>query len=66
MRNEMVMKMEKINMPPRPYRCSVRRPVRSMSGMDTSVIPTIMAPMPIVANFALSSVSPELINSSVE
>lgn len=27
---------------------------------------TIMAPMPIVANFALSSVSPELMKSDVE
>lgn len=28
--------------------------------------PTIMAPMPIVANLALSSVNPELMNSDVE
>lgn len=53
-------------MPPRPYKCKVRLPVLSISGIDTSVIPTIMAPMPMVANLALSSVKPELVNKLVE
>lgn len=39
-KNEIVMKMEKMNMPPSPYKCSVRRPVRSISGMETKVITT--------------------------
>lgn len=66
MRNEIVMNIEKINMPPRPYKCNVRLPVLSMSGIDTSVIQTMMAPMPMVANLALSSVKPELVNRFVE
>lgn len=66
MRKEIVMNIEKINMPPRPYKCSVRLPVLSISGMDTNVIQTIMAPMPMVANLALSSVKPELVNKFVE
>lgn len=60
------MNIEKINMPPRPYKWSVRLPVLSISGMDTNVIQTIMAPMPMVANLALSSVKPELVNKFVE
>jgi len=66
MRNEIVINIEKINMPPRPYKCNVRLPVLSMSGIDTSVIRTMMAPMPMVANLALSSVKPELVNRFVE
>lgn len=66
MRKEIVMNIEKINMPPRPYKCSVRLPVLSISGMDPNVIRTIMAPMPMVANLALSSVKPELVNKFVE
>lgn len=66
MRNEIVMNIEKMNIPPNPYRCSVLRPVLSIRGIDTNVIPTIMAPIPIVANFALSSVKPELEKRLVE
>lgn len=62
----MVIKMEKMNMPPSPQRWSVRRPMRSMRGIVTSVMATMMAPMPIVMNLDVSSVSPELINSPVE
>lgn len=62
----MVMKIEKMNIPPSPYRCSVRRPVLSIRGKDTKVIPTIIAPMPIVANLADSSVKPEEVNNEVE
>lgn len=58
--------MENMNIPPRPYRCRVRRPALSISGMDTRVMPTMMAPMPIVANLALSSDNPELVNRLVE
>lgn len=92
------MKMEKMNIPPKPYRCNVRRPVRSINGMDANVIitcadhennyqycinivelhrhlamaggggqvHTMMAPIPIVANFAFSSVKPALVNKNVE
>lgn len=60
------MNMEKMNIPPRPYKCNVRLPVLSINGIDTNVIPTIIAPMPIVANLALSSVRPELVNKLVE
>ena len=42
----MVMKMLKMNMPPRPHRCKVRRPARSIKKIDTIVMPTIMAPIP--------------------
>lgn len=66
MRNEIVMNIEKMNMPPNPYRCSVLLPVLSINGIETRVIPTMMAPMPIVANLALSSVRPELVNKLVE
>lgn len=62
----MVMKIEKINMPPNPYKCRVLLPVRSMRGIETKVIPTIMAPIPMVANFELSSDNPELMNRLVE
>lgn len=65
-RNDIVMKMEKMNMPPSPYRCSVLRPVRSIKGKETSVMPTMMAPIPIVANLADSSVRPDDVNSDVE
>lgn len=58
--------MENMNMPPRPYRCNVRRPVLSINGIETKVMPTIIAPIPIVANFALSSVRSELVNKLVE
>lgn len=53
-------------MPPRPYKCNVRLPVLSIRGMDTNVITTIMEPMPMVANLALSSVKPELVYKFVE
>lgn len=40
MRNEIVMNMENMNIPPKPYKCNVRRPVLSINGMDTNVITT--------------------------
>lgn len=60
------MKMEKMNMPPRPYRWRVLLPVRSIKGSETNVMPTMMAPIPIVANLADSSVNPDDVNSEVE
>lgn len=36
----MVMNIENMNIPPKPYKCKVRRPVLSISGIDTSVITT--------------------------
>lgn len=65
-KSDIVMNIEKMNMPPRPYKCNVRLPVRSISGIETSVIPTIIAPIPIVANLALSAVNPELVKRLVE
>lgn len=65
-KKEIVMNMEKMNIPPSPYRCRVLRPVLSMRNVETNVIATMMAPMPMVANFALSSVNPELANKLVE
>lgn len=84
--------MENMNIPPKPYKCNVRLPVRSINGMEARVIRTlinerriiqmslrililsfvkknqltIIAPIPIVANLALSSVKPALVNSDVE
>lgn len=66
MRNEMVIKIEKMNMPPSPYKCRVLLPIRSIKGMITNVIATIIAPIPIVMNLDVSSVNPELINKPVE
>lgn len=65
-KNEIVMKMEKMNMPPRPYKCNVRLPIRSMSGIEINVIITIIQPIPIVANLALSRVNPDISNKFVE
>lgn len=93
-KNEIVMKMENINIPPSPYKCRVLRPVRSINGIEASVITTcnlkphlelshtnrsadmnnvtteigytIIAPIPMVANFAFSSVKPALVNKNVE
>ena len=39
-KNEIVMNIENMNMPPKPYSWSVRRPVRSINGIETSVIST--------------------------
>lgn len=60
------MNMENMNIPPRPYRSSVLRPVLSINGIDTRVMPVMMAPIPIVANLALSSDRPELVKRLVE
>lgn len=65
-KKEMVIKMEKMNIPPRPYRCRVRRPLLSMSGMETSVISTITVPMPMVAYLAEVSLSPVVMKRLVE
>lgn len=42
-KNDIVMNIENMNIPPNPYKCSVRRPVLSISGIDTSVITTCRA-----------------------
>lgn len=62
----MVMKMEKVNIPPRPYRCSVRLPDLSIRGIEMSVMMTITQPIPIVANFALDSLKPVMMKRFVE
>ena len=51
-RKEMVMKIEKINMPPNPYKCNDLRPLRSIKGIEIRVIMTMTTPIPIVANLA--------------
>ena len=65
-RKEIVMKIENMNMPPRPYRCRVRLPLRSIRGIEMSVISTITVPIPIVAYLALVSLSPVVMNKLVE
>lgn len=65
-RKEIVMNTEKMNMPPSPYRCNVRLPIRSMRGIEMMVMATIMAPMPIVMNLAVSCERPALSNRPVE
>lgn len=51
-KKDMVINMEKINIPPRPYKCNVRLPLLSIKGIDIKVIITITIPIPIVAYFA--------------
>lgn len=65
-KKEMVMKMEKMNMPPKPYKCKVLLPERSISGMEIRVMITITNPIPMVAYFALVSDSPVVLNRFVE
>ena len=65
-KKEIVMKIENINIPPRPYKCKVRLPLLSMRGIETNVIRTITVPIPIVAYFAFVSLSPVVINKFVE
>ena len=60
------MKMEKINIPPKPYRCRVRRPDLSMSGIEISVMITMTNPIPMVAYLACVSVNPVVMNRFVE
>ena len=62
----MVMKIEKMNMPPKPYKCRVLLPERSIKGMEIRVIITITNPMPMVAYLALVSDSPVVLNRFVE
>lgn len=40
-RKEIVMKIEKMNIPPKPYKWRVRRPVLSIKGIETNVITTL-------------------------
>lgn len=39
-KNEIVMNIENMNIPPKPYKCKVRLPVRSINGMEARVIRT--------------------------
>ena len=63
---EIVINIEKINMPPNPYKCNVLRPLRSINGIEIRVIITMTTPIPIVANLAAVSVRPVVINKFVE
>ena len=65
-RKEIVMNIEKINMPPNQYKCNDLRPLRSINGIEIRVIMTITTPIPIVANLAEVSVRPVVINKFVE
>lgn len=65
-RKEMVMKIEKINIPPSPYSNKVRLPIRSINGMEIKVMITIIQPIPMVANLALSGVKPAVSKRFVE
>lgn len=42
----MVMKMENMNIPPNPYKCNVRRPALSISGIEANVITTCIMKLP--------------------
>ena len=64
--NATVKKILIINMPQRPSRCRVLLPARSMRGMETSVIITMIPPTETVAYVASSWSKPTLINKSVE
>ena len=65
-RKEMVMNIEKINMPPNPYKCKDLRPLRSINGIEIRVIITITTPIPMVANLACFSDSPVVMKRFVE
>lgn len=65
-KNEIVMKIEKINIPPSPYRWRVRLPDLSINGIEIKVIITITIPMPIVAYLAPVSDKPVVVNKLVE
>ena len=54
------------NMPASPSKWSVRRPARSMSGIETSVMTTMMPPTDVVAYVASSSSRPTAMNRLVE
>ena len=60
------MNIEKINMPPKPYKCNDLRPLRSINGIEIRVMMTMTTPIPIVANLALVSVKPVVMNKFVE
>ena len=63
---ETVKAIEKRNMPESPTRWSVRRPARSMRGIDTRVMETMMPPTASVAYLACSGCSPTSVNRAVE
>lgn len=53
-------------MPPKPIRRRVLRPARSTRTREMRVMRTLIAPMPIVAKVALSSLSPDCSKMFVE
>ena len=65
-RKEIVMNIENMNMPPNPYKCKDLRPLRSINGIEMSVIITMTTPIPIVAYFACFSDKPVVMNKFVE
>lgn len=62
----MVMNIEKINMPPSPYKCKDLRPLRSINGIEMRVMITMTTPIPMVANFAWLSDKPVVMKRFVE
>lgn len=62
----MVMKIEKTNIPPSPYKWSVRRPLLSINGIEIKVMMTITDPIPMVAYLASVSDKPVVMNKFVE
>ena len=52
------MNIENMNMPPNPYKCKDLRPLRSINGIEMSVMITMTTPIPIVAYFACFSDKP--------
>ena len=64
--NAIVMKMEKMNIPPRPRRCSVLLPTQSIRKVEIKVTSTMTTPIPIVAFLAELSLSPVVMKRLVE
>ena len=65
-RNEIVMNIEKMNIPPSPYRCKDLLPLLSINGIEIRVMITMTTPIPMVANLACVSVKPVVMNRFVE
>ena len=64
--NAIVMKIEKMNIPPRPRRCSVLLPTQSTRKVETKATSTMTTPIPIVASLAELSRSPVAMKRLVE
>ena len=62
----MTNRTEKMNMPPSPVKCSVRRPARSMMRAEINVMATLTRPVPRVASSDASVERPADVKILVE